>query len=303
MLLGSLACALRLHDEETLANEARWFIKEYQFVTDTYRLYAILGLVGGDAHKSKFNSSPNMKFMLRQIKAIDYSVPGDPSQKVNQGTIPSSIYQERVAISARDEQGRLIAAEELDAALLILYGHILYAGNSFLPALNYFYRAYALDEGNPLVLLSMALCYIQQSLKRQSDNRHFQIIQGLSFMHEYRRIRERPGTTLSERQEMEFNFARVWHALGLSHLAVEGYERVLQIGEQIETERTSNAQKFASKPVHEGESGANQNEDLTATEVSTENFASEAAMALQTIFGLSGDLKAARMITEKYLII
>jgi general transcription factor 3C polypeptide 3 (transcription factor C subunit 4) len=33
------ACALRLRDEEILVNEARWFMKEYQFVTDTYRLF------------------------------------------------------------------------------------------------------------------------------------------------------------------------------------------------------------------------------------------------------------------------
>lgn len=274
-------------------------------MTDTYRLYAILGLVGGDARRSRFNSSPNMKFMLRQIKAIDYSIPGDPSQKVNQGSIPSSIYQERVAISARDDQGRLIVAEELDAALLILYGHILYAGNSFLPALNYFYRAYALDERNPLVLLSMALCYIQQSLKRQSDNRHFQVIQGLSFMHEYRRIREQPGTSLSERQEMEFNFARVWHALGLSHLAVEGYQRVIQIGEQIETARKLKLTPTNENRVTAGASQNDKNDDRTAniTEPFVENFISEAAVALQTIFGLSGDLLSARSITEKYLII
>lgn len=272
-------------------------------MTDTYRLYAILGLVGGDAHKSKFNSSPNMKFMLRQIKAIDFSVPGDPSEKVSQGSVPSSIYQERAAISARDEQGRLVAAEELDAALLTLYGHILYAGNSFLPALNYFYRAYALDERNPLVLLSMALCYIQQSLKRQSDNRHFQIVQGLSFMHEYRRIREQPGTSLSERQEMEFNFARVWHALGLSHLAVEGYQRVLEIGEQIEAARASKAGKSTVHATYGNDAGTNQSEDRIAYEPFAENFTSEAAMALQTIFGLSGDLMTAKLITEKYLVI
>jgi general transcription factor 3C polypeptide 3 (transcription factor C subunit 4) len=262
--------------------EARWFIKEYQFVTDVYRLYAMLSRLCGDPHNSIFNSSPNMKFMLRQVKAMDYTLPRDASRMRRRTR--ESVYQERASLTTRDEHGEAIPAEEMDAALLVLYGNILYSGNSFYPALNYFFRAYTLDDRNPIVLLSIALCYIHHSLKRQSENRHYMIIQGLSFLHEYRRVREKSGSLLSERQEMEFNFARVWHSLGLTHLAVEGYQRALAIGEQIQAE-------------YERRQAAGEEPGFM------ENFSGEAAMALQNIYALNGDLNAAKEVTEKYLVI
>lgn len=292
-----------MQDEETLTNEARWFIKEYQFVTDTYRLFAMLSRLIGDPQRSLFHSSPNMKFMLRQIKAMDFTLPENIA-----GARPNrpreSIYQERASLSTRDEvTGEAINAEEMDIALIVLYGHILYSGNSFYPALNYFFRAYALDDQNPVVLLSIALCYIHQSLKRQSENRHYLIMQGLSFMQEYRRVRERPGTFLSERQEMEFNFARVWHTLGLAHLAAEGYQRVLDIGTQIQAQ---------SKPASRQTTGLIDGSDVVMADASAgvdesapfvEDFSREAAVALQSIYALGGDIRSAQQVTAQWLVI
>ncbi|RAL09686.1 TPR-like protein [Aspergillus homomorphus CBS 101889] len=297
-------CALRMQDEETLANEARWFIKEYQFVTDTYRLFAMLSRLSGDPQRSLFHSSPNMKFMLRQIKAMDFTLP-DNIAGARPNRPRESIYQERASLSTRDETGEAISAEEMDIALIVLYGQILYSGNSFYPALNYLFRAYALDDQNPVVLLSIALCYIHQSLKRQSENRHYLIMQGLSFMQEYRRVRERPGSLLSERQEMEFNFARVWHTLGLAHLAAEGYHRVLEMGKQIQAQ---------SKPDSRPSPGLiKEHDDVVMADASAgndegaapfvEDFSREAAVALQNIYALSGDIRSAQQVTAQWLVI
>lgn len=298
-----VACALRAHDEETLLDQARWFIKEYQFVTDTYRLFSMLSHLSGDPRNSLFNSSPSMKFMLRQIKAMDFTLPefNEPPRPVRQ-----TIWKERASLTTKDEQGHPIPAEDLDIALLVLYGHILYSGGSYYPALNYFFRAYALDNQNPAVLLSIALSYINTSFKRQSDNRHFLIMQGLSFMHEYRRVREKPGALLVEKQEMEYNFARVWHGLGLSNLAIEGYEKVLKIGEQIQQQHekiltgTSKAKaKADGTDVVMGDAG--HPSETSARFV--EDFSREAAYALQTLYVLGGDVKAAQALTESYLVI
>lgn len=243
--------------------------------------------------------------MLRQIKAMDYTLP-ENNMQVRQGKATrESIYQERASLTTRDEMtGEAIPAEEMDVALLVLYGHILYSGNSFYPALNYFFRAYALDDQNPAVLLSIALCYIHHSLKRQSENRHYLIMQGLAFMHEYRRVREKDGSLLQERQEMEFNFARVYHTLGLAHLAVEGYQRALNLGEQIQDEhraRLAHAEKGQGDmmEVH----GASEAEDHSHGPVPVENFSREAAVALQNIYALNGDFRAAREVTTKWLVI
>ncbi|RDH14245.1 RNA polymerase III transcription factor TFIIIC subunit [Aspergillus niger ATCC 13496] len=292
-------CALRMQDEETLANEARWFIKEYQFVTDTYRLFAMLSRLVGDPHRSLFHSSPNMKFMLRQIKAMDFTVPDEVTGERPNRFVRESAYKERASLSTRDETtGEAIPADEMDVALLVLYGHILYSGNSFYPALNYLFRAYALDDQNPAVLLSIALCYIHHSLKRQSENRHYLIMQGLSFMQEYRRVRERPGSLLSERQEMEFNFARVWHSLGIAHLAIEGYQLVLDLGAQIQaqSQQTIPHPKDGSDVVM-GDTG------LEAQAPFVEDFSREAAVALQIIYALNGDYQSAQKVTAKWLVI
>ncbi|KAI5295776.1 transcription factor TFIIIC subunit tfc4 [Ascosphaera acerosa] len=274
-------CALRMRDETTLSNTSRWFMKEYQFVTDTYRLFATLSRSCGDPRRSLFHSSPSMKFMLRQIKAIDYTLPNDPFNLTQVRRTRESVFQERAALSTKDDSGNLIPAKSMDVAILLIYGHILYAGLSFTNALNYFFRAYALDPENPAVLLSIGLSYIHHSLKRQSDNRHYLILQGLSFMQEYRKALS-TGDVLPKRQEAEFNLARVWHMLGLAHLAIDGYRRCLDIGQ-----------------------GQTQDEAASAKAASTgsEDFTRDAAYALQCLYMFSGDSESARAVTEQYLTI
>ncbi|PGH19184.1 hypothetical protein AJ80_04154 [Polytolypa hystricis UAMH7299] len=293
------SCAIRVKDEETLSNIARWFMKEYQFVTDTYRLFAALSRLCGDPDKSLFQSSPSMKFMLRQIKAIDYTLPDDSSKSGPVYRTRASIYNERAALTTRDESGQPIPAEDMDVALLVLYGHILYAGSSFTNALNYFFRAYALDPENPAVLLSIGLSYIHHSLKRQSDNRHYLIMQGLSFMQEYRRVRGKSAIP-QERQEVEFNFARVWHMLGLSHLAVQGYQKCLNISQEIEQERQRRNRLAEKQRAHDDVDG----ETLQQKEgFAEEDFSREAAFALQCLYSISGETEMAKNITERWLVV
>ncbi|OAX83651.1 hypothetical protein ACJ72_01982 [Emergomyces africanus] len=287
-------CALRLKDEETLSNVSRWFMKEYQFVTDTYRLFATLSRLCGDPRKSLFHSSPSMKFMLRQIKAIDYTLPEDPLRPTPARRTRASIFQERATLTTKDASGQPIPAEDMDVPLLVLYGHILYAGTSFTNALNYFFRAYALAPENPVVLLSIGLSYIHHSLKRQSDNRHYLIMQGLSFLQEYRRVREKSPIP-QERQEVEFNFARVWQMLGLTHLAVQGYQRCLALSGEVEAERERyKKRKDTAPPVADGS---------PCKGVWVEDFSREAAFALQCLYSFSGETKLAKEVTDRWLVI
>ncbi|KAJ5803535.1 Tetratricopeptide-like helical [Penicillium pulvis] len=292
-------CALRANDEEALAHEARWFIKEYQFVTDTYRLFSMLSRISGDAHKPQFFNSPNMKFMLRQIKAMDFTLPDDPNKP---NLVRPSLWKERASLTTKDRSGERIPAESLDIALLILYGHILYSGGSFYPALNYFFRAYALDDQNPVLLLSIGLCFIHHSLKRQSENRHYLIMQGISFLNEYRRVRMKPGTLLQERQEMEFNFARAYHGLGLGHLAIEGYEKVLKLGQEIQEQGDEAPVPVDGADVVMGEADQSSHQAEVSRKF-VEDFTREAAYALQCIHTLGGDEQAAKAVTDTWLVI
>ena len=121
------ACALVLNDSETLCNVARYFMKELQFVTDSYRLFAVLNRLC-DEPNSFYNSGPSQKYILRQIKAMDFCLVGDQQRRVS--------FQEKATCTSRDENGNPIKAEELDIGLLMLYGHVLYAGRSYSFALS-----------------------------------------------------------------------------------------------------------------------------------------------------------------------
>jgi general transcription factor 3C polypeptide 3 (transcription factor C subunit 4) len=64
-----------------------------------------------------------------------------------------------------------------------------------------------------MINLTIGLSYIQLSLKRQTENRHFQIMQGFGFLFRYYDIRKKSPHP-AERQEAEYNIARAYHMLG-----------------------------------------------------------------------------------------
>jgi len=125
----SVACALASNDDETLCSIARWFMREYQFVTDGYRLFSALNRLC-DSENTWFNCGPSQKYILRQIKAVDFSFVGEAHRK--------SLFQERASYTTKDSNGDPIKAEGIDIALLMLYGHILYAGTSYAYAISMF---------------------------------------------------------------------------------------------------------------------------------------------------------------------
>lgn len=259
-------CALLGNDDETLCNIARWFMKDYQFITDGYRLFSALNRLS-DSENSWYNCGPSQKYILRQLKAVDFSLLSDAPRK--------SLFQERASYTTRDENGNQIRAQDMDVALLMLYGHILYAGKSYAYAVNYFLRALALDPTNPMIKLSLALGYLHYALKRQADNRHHILTQGLAFLLQYYNCRQRSSRS-SEKQEAEYNVAHAYHLLGLTHLAIPYYERCLAMNAAVQVE----------------ESGCG-----------TENFAQEAAIALQSFWAASGNMEKARQLTEKWLVV
>ena len=74
--------------------------------------------------------------------------------------------------------------------------------------------------------MNIGLAYVHHSLKRQADNRQFMILQGLTFLFDYYNSRQQ-SSIVEERQEAHCNLARVYHMLGISHLAIKYYLRVL----------------------------------------------------------------------------
>lgn len=206
-----------------------------------------------------------------------------------------SLFSERAGYSTKDEDGNWITAKALDLALLMLYGHILYVGKSYSfsismsrsksfsteswsrvhTSIDYFLRAFALDPNNPIINLSLALGYIHYAIKRQADNRHQLIVQGFAFLFAYYGIRQDSGLAI-ERQEAEYNVARAYHLLGLTDPAIPYYLRCLALDADVQSTHSAH---------------------------SAENFATEAAFALQGLWVASGNFVKAREVAEKWLVI
>ena len=124
-----IACALSANDEESMCNIARWFMREYQFVSDCYRLYSALNRLSDSDH-TWYNNGPSQKHLLRQIKAMDYSLLGDGVQ--------NRAFQEKASLTTKDKDGQPIKAKEMNVVLLMLYGHVLFAGRGYAYAVSKF---------------------------------------------------------------------------------------------------------------------------------------------------------------------
>lgn len=125
-LLTAAACAVIGGDEEVTTTVARFFLKEYQFTTDAYRMFeAVSKMCHSPANF--YCDSAIQKFMLRQVKAMDYALVA-PEHR--------DLIGERGSYLAKDKDGRVIVNKDMDVALLMLYGHILSTSHSYAQSLS-----------------------------------------------------------------------------------------------------------------------------------------------------------------------
>jgi general transcription factor 3C polypeptide 3 (transcription factor C subunit 4) len=122
-----------------------------------------------------------------------------------------------------------------------------------------------------MINLSIGLAYIHYGLKRQSENRQFHIMQGLTCLFRYYNSRK-DSPRVEERQEAHYNIARTYHMLGLTHLALPYYMKALQ-----EVNR----------------------ESLTTRE----DLVRDAAYNLHTLCAMGGNFGIARSITQSWLVL
>lgn len=207
IVLVFIACALLAGDVHTANDHVRQYLLNHQFDNNGYRLYGA-AFASGVAATEVYHSSQNQKFFLRQVKAID------------------SVLENRQIVGAArvTAQSKI---ESLNPNLLLLYAHIMLVGKSYVPSAHYLARAAPLMSDEPLTLLTQGVLHLHRSLQRQTNNRHLQIVQGLSYLLDYRDTRKHVGSV--EDQETLYNLGRAFHMLGLSSFAAEYYHRVLDV--------------------------------------------------------------------------
>jgi len=99
-----------------------FFVTEFQFTSDAYRMFAAIMRMS-HSPVSWYGSSRSRDLILKHVKAMDHSL---YKQKLD-GQSPFSIL---------DRKGQYIEKESMELALLMLCGHILYAGGSYMMALS-----------------------------------------------------------------------------------------------------------------------------------------------------------------------
>ncbi|KAI5361245.1 Putative zn(2)-C6 fungal-type DNA-binding domain, tetratricopeptide-like helical domain superfamily [Septoria linicola] len=276
----SLYCGLAFNDNQFIIDLARDLVKDSgDRGGEAFQIFAAVNRFAFGSNW--FSAGPTQKWMLRMVKSHDFlAMPPDLRERFDWSQQKPSLEKK-----AEELSGEL---QDLDAGVLLLYGHMVAVANHSFSALPYYYRALALDPDNICVNLSIATMWIQNSMKRQTENRQFGIHQGLAFLYRYYDLRVASGKAC-HRQEAEFNVARMWHYLGLGHLALPSYEKVLDLSEEVQAEA-----RTAEGKMYDGVA-----EDV---EVAVENFAPEAAFALQGMYALAGNDEAGRSVTEKWLV-
>lgn len=119
---------------------ARYFMREYQFTTDSYRMYAAIARLC-QSPVSWYCSGPEQKYMLRQVKAMDFNLVDKTRRQRG--------YAEKAGYTSQDKDGKPILNDDMDVALLMLYGHILYSGTSY---------AYSLSTSTQIDILDRSFC-------------------------------------------------------------------------------------------------------------------------------------------------
>jgi general transcription factor 3C polypeptide 3 (transcription factor C subunit 4) len=274
--LCRLVCALAVDDSSQASSAIRWLLKEYPFGSDLFRLYSCVNRLC--SFPEGYSTGPSHKILLRYIKTMDYALLTDEQRiwynfrdrKDNTGGFQNSVNTEDVRF-----------VKDHDPAVFALYAHILMCGGSYMAALNYYFRAFAITPDDPILNLSIGVAYIQHAMKRLSENRQYQIQQGLAFINRYYELRIKDNVAIQV-QEAEFNAARIWHGLGLVSLALPAYERCIAMSEQVQQEAK---------------------DKCADSEWGHEDFKYEAAFAMQSIYAVSGNYEGARRVTESVLVL
>lgn len=253
MKLIRLMFSINQDDATGIAVHVRHFLSVNQFSPFMYKFFMCC-FSSGSKRWASYTSYLHQKFFLRQVKAFD--------------SILKNTKITGMATITADVKNVNLKKDNLE--VLYTYATLFGGSRSHVSEVIYANRAYQSYHQDPTVCLILGISHVHRSMQRLSTNRHLQLLQGISYLLEYRSHRLANATDY-ERQEVEFNFGRLFQMIGLPSLAVKFYDKVLSFHDKLED--------------------------------STYDLLMEAAHNLSLIYTISGNTALAREITVKYLTI
>lgn len=242
--------------EESLTSvvtHIRHFLANNQFSRYIY-IFFMCCFPSGLGNWETFTNYNHQKYFLRQLKAYD-------------SLLTSTKITGMATITAKIDDYQFTKEP---CELLYIYANLLGGSRSYVSSTVYLSRAYKLYNRDPMICLVIGLSHVHRAMQRLSTNRHIQLLQGISYILEYKEHRLLSATVYEE-TEVEYNLGRLFHMLGLPTLAIRHYEKVLMLLELIEDP--------------------------------TFDLLMDAAYNLTLIYNVNGNSRKARAIMEKYLTI
>eukprot|EP01117_Protostelium_nocturnum_P020085 TRINITY_DN8887_c0_g1_i1.p1 TRINITY_DN8887_c0_g1~~TRINITY_DN8887_c0_g1_i1.p1 ORF type:complete len:914 (+),score=326.92 TRINITY_DN8887_c0_g1_i1:57-2798(+) len=159
---------------------------------------------------------------------------------------------------------RLSAKHPESVSLIMLEAHQRSMGETYLSALKGYFKAFKLAPKEPIISLCIGAAYLGIAMSRKIPDRHDAVMKAFTFIYRYFDL-------MNGNEEAMYNAARAYHQLGLTHLALPYYQKVLNIHENDKT--------------------------------MSNNLVKETAWNLVLIYKESGSFHLAREIMHKYLTI
>ncbi|KAF8636092.1 hypothetical protein AX17_003797 [Amanita inopinata Kibby_2008] len=268
--MALITCAVHAQKQMVIVEHARKLITTHQFNNEPLRIL-LASLSSGLHATDAFITSTLQKHLFREMKLADTAVKNPEALKWNpvnkryasavQGK-PSDVASEAggdeddagedggdTVLTAGGSGGHLREAAgdakiptKHNPVIVAIYGQICIAAKSYQSAIFYLLHAYDYCPQDPMICLCLAIASIGRAMQRQSDNRHHLVVQAMAFLSKYRELRKEEPDGIGE---IEFNFGRAFHQLGLYSHAVNHYEKVLELAEKAKNVEDTLAREAA----------------------------------------------------------
>ncbi|KAI8325363.1 TPR-like protein, partial [Martensiomyces pterosporus] len=271
--LAMLSAALSAGDADQLHDNVRWWCGSRPGKAVVYKLFAYV-MASSTTATAALSSANMYKFIRRQLERLDPMYYNKRARNV----LPS-FDKQPIFHNLRDTSGQALNDSKDDrnltlsdaAALHTLAGHIMLISRIGATSIIQYTLAYTLMPSDPSIALNLGVSYLIYSGKSDIGNRHKVVLQGMAYIQRYAELRDFIVT-----QEIAYNYARAFHHLGLSHLAVDYYQRVFDL-------------PISLQPDDGGEDA----------EVARRDLKQEAAYNLAAIYVSSGSVHLARDLLRK----
>ncbi|KAL9710688.1 transcription factor TFIIIC subunit tfc4 [Leucoagaricus gongylophorus] len=248
--LSLITVAIATRDYRAAVDHSRKLITAHQFNNEPLRIL-LASLSSGFVPTDSFITSTLQKHLFREMKLSDTAVKHPEMLKWNPLNRRYAPTGSKAAEQGQEEEDNDNVSRDVGTSstgapaseakpgippiptafnpvIITIYGQICIAAKSYQSAIFYLLHAYDYCPEDPMICLCLAIASIGRAMQRQSDNRHHLIVQAMAFLTQYGKLR---GTNPCGLGEVEFNFGRAFHQLGLYSHAVKQYQKVIDMAE------------------------------------------------------------------------